>query len=106
MSRHEATRIGKRGTLVIPASLRRVFGLEEGSDVIVEETPQGILIRPAVTIPLDLYAAERRADLLVANAVDDEDRRIAREAAGKLGVDASNLGVGDSAHLPYDPRSS
>lgn len=46
MSVSESGRIGRRGTFVIPARLRRIFGLEEGSHVIVEETPDGILIRP------------------------------------------------------------
>ena len=45
----EAGRVGKRGTLVIPAKLRRIFGIEEGSELIAEETPEGILLRPLET---------------------------------------------------------
>ena len=83
----EPSRIGKRGSFVIPASLRRIFGLEEGSAVIAEETDDGILIRPAVTLPLEVYSAERKAEFLLSNAVDDEDYTRAVKAVKKLGLD-------------------
>lgn len=83
----ETTRIGKRGTLVIPARLRRLFGLEEGSDVLVEEAEGGILIRPAVTLAVERYPAERKAELLLNNAIDDEDYERAREEVERLGLD-------------------
>lgn len=40
-------RIGRRGTLVIPAALRRRFGLEEGMVVTVTACNGGVLIKPA-----------------------------------------------------------
>ena len=49
------SRVGKRGTIVIPAALRRRFGIEEGSLVIAEDREEGILIRPAVAVPLESY---------------------------------------------------
>ena len=36
------SRVGKRGTVVIPAALRRRFGIEEGSLVIAEDREEGI----------------------------------------------------------------
>ncbi|MDT8368712.1 MAG: AbrB/MazE/SpoVT family DNA-binding domain-containing protein [Longimicrobiales bacterium] len=42
MSVKESSRIGKRGTLVIPARLRRKFGIEEGSEVITEEYEEAV----------------------------------------------------------------
>ena len=45
------SRVGKRGTVVIPAALRRRFGIEEGSLVIAEDREEGILIRPAAAVP-------------------------------------------------------
>lgn len=83
----EPSRIGRRGTLVIPAPLRRRFGLDEGSEVIAEETPDGILIRPAVTLPVEVYSPERRAEFLLSNAVDAEDYRSAREDVEAMGLD-------------------
>lgn len=41
------TRIQKRGTVTIPASLREKWGLDVGSEVVFEETQDGILIRRA-----------------------------------------------------------
>lgn len=91
MATMESSKIGKRGTFVIPAPLRRRFGLIEGSQVIAEETPEGILLRPAVTIALELYSAERKAEFLLSNAVDDEDYARARQDVVELGVDPDSI---------------
>ncbi|MBI4543663.1 MAG: AbrB/MazE/SpoVT family DNA-binding domain-containing protein [Gemmatimonadetes bacterium] len=87
----ESGRVGKRGTLVIPARLRRRFGLTEGCTVIAEETEEGILIRPAVTVPIEMYSAERRAEFLLSNAVDDDDYARARNEVRKLGLDPDSI---------------
>ena len=50
------------------------YGLEEGREVLVEETPEGLLLRPAVTLPIEMYSKERRAVFLLQNAV--EPRRL------------------------------
>jgi AbrB family looped-hinge helix DNA binding protein len=91
MSISESSRIGKRGTFVIPAKLRRRFGLTEGSTVIAEETDEGILLRPAVTIPIESYSSERRAQFLLSNAVDDEDYARARETVQAMGLDPDSI---------------
>lgn len=72
---------------MIPARLRRKFGLEEGSEVIAEETDQGILLRPAVTLAVERYSTERKAELLLNDAVDEEDYARAREEVRRLGLD-------------------
>ena len=41
----ELSKVGKRGAVVIPASLRRRFGITEGSLVIAEGRAEGVLIR-------------------------------------------------------------
>lgn len=46
----EVSKVGKRGTVVIPARLRRQYGIEEGDLVIAEGHPEGVLIRPAVSL--------------------------------------------------------
>ena len=56
------SRVGKRGTVVILAASRRRFGIEEGSLVIAEDREAGIPIRPAATIPLEIYTPERKAE--------------------------------------------
>ena len=68
----EPSRIGKRGTVVIPSRLRRRYGLEEGALVIAEEREDGILLRPAVALPVEIYTDDRKAEFLLSNAVDAE----------------------------------
>ena len=91
MAVSEASKVGKRGTFVIPAPLRRRFGLVEGSEVIAEETEDGILIRPAVTIALEIYSTERKAEFILSNAVDEEDYARAKEEVRKLGLDPDTI---------------
>jgi AbrB family looped-hinge helix DNA binding protein len=85
------SRVGKRGTVVIPAALRRRFGIEEGSLVIAEDRGEGILIRPAVAVPLESYSQERKAEFLLSNAVDGEDYARAEEEVRKMGLDPAAI---------------
>lgn len=87
----EMVTIGKRGKTVIPATLRRRYGIDEGSLVIFEETPEGILIRPAVALPLETYTPERRAEFLLSNATDAKDYAKARKAVEKMGLDPDSI---------------
>ena len=91
MAATETGRMGTRGTLVIPASLRRRFRLDEGTLVIVEERPDGILIRPAMAIATETYTPERKAAFVLENAVDAADYTAARESVRRLGVDPDSI---------------
>ena len=84
-------RVGKCGTVVIPAALRRRFGIEEGSLLIAEGRAEGILLRPALAVPLEGYTPERKAEFLLSNAVDDEDYVRAEEEVRKLGLDPATI---------------
>src|SRR5579883_218453 len=55
------TRIGSRGTVVIPASLRHELGLEDGTRVTAERYDGGVLIKPA---PSTEFSEEDRRALL------------------------------------------
>jgi AbrB family looped-hinge helix DNA binding protein len=85
----EPTRIGKRGTIVLPARLRKRYGLEEGSMVVAEESEYGVLLRPAAVMPIEVYSPARKAEFLIANAVDARDRKAAEAEARRLGVNPS-----------------
>jgi len=87
----ETSKVGKRGAIVVPARLRRKFGIAEGGLVIAEERPDGILIRPAVALPVEIYTPERKAELLLANAVDAKDYQAALAEVKKLGVDPAKI---------------
>ena len=87
----ETSKVGKRGTVVIPATLRRRFGIEEGSLVIAEEREDGILVRPAVVLSVEVYTPERKAEFLLSNAIDAEDYARTREEVRKLGLDPDSI---------------
>lgn len=87
----EASKVGKRGTIVLPAPFRRRFGIKDGSFVIAEEREEGILIRPAVVMPVEIYTPERRAEFLLSNAVDAEDYAQAEKEVRKMGLDPSTI---------------
>ena len=87
----ETSKVGKRGTVVVPARLRRKFGIEEGRLVIAEERPEGILIRPALALPVEIYTPERKAEFLLSNAVDAEDYRAAVAEVKKMGLEPASI---------------
>jgi AbrB family looped-hinge helix DNA binding protein len=58
----EEVTIGRRGSITLPAKIRKQYGLQERDKLIVEETDQGLLLRPAVSMPIELYSEERIAE--------------------------------------------
>ncbi len=87
----ETSKVGKRGTVVVPARLRRKFGIEEGQLVVAEERPDGILIRPAVALPVEIYTPERKAEFLLSNTLDVEDYRAAVAEVKKMGLEPASI---------------
>jgi len=87
----QSARVGKRGAIIVPANLRKRFGIEEGTIVTAEEKEDGILIRPAVVIPVERYSPQRKAEFILSNAVDESDYRKARRAVSKLGIDPDSV---------------
>jgi len=87
----ESAKVGKRGAIIVPARLRKRFGIEEGGMVIAEEKDDGILIRPAVIVPVERYSPERKAEFLLSTATTNADYRKARRAVRKLGVDPDSV---------------
>jgi AbrB family looped-hinge helix DNA binding protein len=87
----ESAKVGKRGAIIVPARLRKRFGIEEGSLVTAEETEDGILIRPAVVIPVEKYTPERKAEFLLSTAISRADYQRARKEVRKLGIDPDSV---------------
>lgn len=87
----ETVTIGRRGQTVIPALLRKRFGIDEGSLVIFEESDEGILIRPAVALPVERYTPRRKAELILANAVNKKDYARAVRDVRAMGLDPATL---------------
>ena len=86
-----ASKVGKRGMVVLPAKLRKRFGIEEGSYVIAEERDEGILIRPAAVTPVERYTPERVAEFLLGSAVDATSYAKAVAAVQKMGLDPKKI---------------
>lgn len=51
--------ITSRGVITLPAKLRLALGLKADDHLIAETTPEGLLLRPAITLPVEMYTAER-----------------------------------------------
>jgi len=87
----QTSRMGRRGTVVIPARLRKRFGLEEGALIIAEEREDGVLLRPAVALPVEIYSDERVAEFLLNNAVDAQDYEEALSEVRRMGLDPESI---------------
>lgn len=60
--------ITNRGVVTLPAKLRQALGLQADDQLIAETTPEGLLLRPAVTLPLEVYTPEREREFDEAEA--------------------------------------
>jgi len=60
--------ITSRGVVTLPAKLRQALGLKADDQLIAETTPEGLLLRPAVTLPVEVYTAEREREFDAAEA--------------------------------------
>ena len=57
-----------RGVITLPAKLRQAMGLSADDQLIAETTPEGLLLRPAVTLPIEVYSEERLREFDAAEA--------------------------------------
>jgi AbrB family looped-hinge helix DNA binding protein len=76
---------------VIPAALRQKYGLEEGSQLVVEPVREGVLLRPVVTLPIEIYTPERKAEFLLNNAITSDDYFIAVKQVKEMGLDPEQI---------------
>jgi AbrB family looped-hinge helix DNA binding protein len=60
--------VTSRGVVTLPAKLRQALGLKADDVLIAETTPDGLLLRPAVTLPVEIYSAEREREFDTAEA--------------------------------------
>lgn len=70
--------ISGRGLIALPAEMRREVGLSPHDNLIAETTSEGILLRPAITLPVELYTAERIAEF------DAEEAALSKVLKAKL----------------------
>jgi len=85
--------VGKRGAVIIPAKIRKRYRLDEGSPMLIEEREDGILMRPAITTPIDveIYTPERLAEFFLNNAMSADDYQQARKEVEAMGLDPDSI---------------
>jgi len=54
--------VSERGVITLPRKLRKALGLSGDDLLIAETTPDGVLLRPAVALPVEIYTEERLAE--------------------------------------------
>ena len=64
---------------------------KEGSFVIAEEREDGILIRPAEMLPVEIYTPERKAEFLLSNSLDAEDYAENVKRVREMGLDPEKI---------------
>lgn len=87
----EYTRVGKRGTVVIPADTRQRLGIDEGELLVLEETAAGILLRPTRAYEVEVYTPERSAEFLLNNAVTAAEYDAALAEVRAMGLDPDTI---------------
>jgi AbrB family looped-hinge helix DNA binding protein len=81
MSRSIAQLSG-RGTITLPAEVRRDLGLAEGDVLTVEVREGAVVLTPAVLSPIEIYSDERIAEFDESARMTPEDLDRARRAWG------------------------
>ena len=66
-----AITVNERGVITLPAKLRRALGLKTDDILIAETTSEGLLLRPAVTLPVEIYSEARLEEF------DESERELA-----------------------------
>ena len=84
-------KMGKRGTIVLPAKLRKQFGLEDGSLLVTEAKDGEIRIRPAYVYEPEVWSDEERSFFILVNSMTQEewDRNLPEVLA--LGIDPAKI---------------
>ena len=68
--------VSSRGLVTLPAKLRKDVGIEADDALLAEITSEGILLRPCVTLPIEMYS-DRRVD-----EFDGAERELAQALDG------------------------
>ena len=83
--------VSSRGVITLPAKFREAFGISVNDHVIAEATAEGILLRPTVTLPIEMYSAARIKEFDSAEA--DLAATLARKATTRTETKAARQAV-------------
>jgi antitoxin PrlF len=73
--------VTSRGVVTLPAKLRKALGLKAEDLLIAETTPEGLLLRPAVTLAVEMYSDKRIREFDEAEAELEKVLRRKKKAA-------------------------
>ena len=73
--------VTSRGVVTLPARLRQALGIRADDQLIAETTPEGLLLRPAITLPVEIYSEKRIREFDAAEADLDKLLRRKRKPA-------------------------
>ena len=65
--------ISDRGTITLPKDLRQKYGLEAGGKIVIEESEEGLLLRPGVTFSIEVYSNNRLEEFAKHNEAELEE---------------------------------
>ena len=51
--------INEQGTITLPQDLIKKYGLEVGIQIVIEESEAGLILRPNIMFPVEIYSDER-----------------------------------------------
>lgn len=54
--------VSGRGLITLPSKARKLLGFKADNVLIAETTEDGLLLKPAVTLPIEMYSAKRIAE--------------------------------------------
>jgi len=98
-------KMGKRGTIVLPAKLRKELGLEDGSLLVTEAKFGEIRIRPAFVYEPEEWTPQRKAYLTLINTLTKEEYDEVAALLREEGIDPNDvpdLGPDYRSTLPTD----
>ena len=78
----DIAQLSRRGTITLPAELRRELGLAEGDVLTVQLAGRSIVLTPAVVTPVELYTDERIAEFERSSGLGREELESVRRAWG------------------------
>ena len=84
-------KMGKRGTIVLPAKLRKQFGLTDGSLLITEAKDGEIRIRPAFMYEPPVWSSEEKAYFILINSMTKEEWDRNLPDVLEMGIDPTKI---------------
>ena len=72
--------VTSRGVVTLPAKLRQALGIRADDQLIAETTPEGLLLRPTVTLTVEIYTDQRIREFDEAEAELDKVLRRKKKA--------------------------